>query len=67
MVSSMFERYTERARRVAFFATYEAKQFGSPTIEIELLGLFREDKDLAELQLLGGALYECPFFAESTK
>ena len=51
MVSSMFERYTERARRVAFFATYEAKQFGSPTIEIELLGLFREDKDLAEPQL----------------
>jgi len=29
-------------------ATYEAKRFGSPTIEIELLGLFREDKDLAE-------------------
>jgi len=44
----MFERYTERARRVIFFACKEAVQFGSPTIESEhlLLGLFREDKDL---------------------
>jgi hypothetical protein len=44
----MFERYTERARRVIFFARYEASQFGSVTIETEhlLLGLIREDKDL---------------------
>jgi ATP-dependent Clp protease ATP-binding subunit ClpA len=44
----MFERYTERARRVIFFARYEASQFGSRTIESEhlLLGLIREDKDL---------------------
>jgi ATP-dependent Clp protease ATP-binding subunit ClpA len=44
----MFERYTERARRVIFFARYEASQFGSVTIETEhfLLGLSREDKDL---------------------
>jgi len=44
----MFERYTEKARRVIFFARYEASQFGSPTIESEhlLLGLLREDKAL---------------------
>jgi len=44
----MFERYTEKARRVIFFARYEASQFGSPTIETEhlLLGLLREDKAL---------------------
>ena len=42
----MFERYTEKARRVIFFARYEASQFGSPYIETEhlLLGLLREDK-----------------------
>ena len=45
----MFERYTEKARRVIFFARYEASQFGSPFIETEhlLLGLMREDKQLA--------------------
>jgi ATP-dependent Clp protease ATP-binding subunit ClpA len=44
----MFERYTEKARRVVFFARYEASQFGSPYIESEhlLLGLLREDKGL---------------------
>jgi len=44
----MFERYTERARRVIFFARYEASNFGSMTIETEhlLLGLLREDKNL---------------------
>ena len=44
----MFERYTEKARRVIFFAKYEASQFGSPYIETEhlLLGLLREDKAL---------------------
>src|SRR6059058_2633656 len=47
-VKFMFERYTERARRVIFFARYEASQFGSTTIETEhlLLGLIREDKNL---------------------
>jgi hypothetical protein len=42
----MFERFTERARRVFFFARYEASQFGSVTIEPEhlLLGVLREDK-----------------------
>jgi len=45
----MFERYTEKARRVIFFARYEASQFGSPYIESEhlLLGLLRENKALA--------------------
>jgi len=45
----MFERYTEKARRVIFFARYEASQFGSSFIETEhlLLGLLREDTALA--------------------
>src|SRR5439155_892258 len=45
----MFERYTEKARRVIFFARYEASQFGSPYIETEhlLLGLLREEKSFA--------------------
>jgi ATP-dependent Clp protease ATP-binding subunit ClpA len=44
----MFERYTERARRVLFFARYEASQLGSFSIETEhlLLGLIREGKGL---------------------
>jgi uncharacterized protein (TIGR02246 family) len=55
----MFERYTEKARRVIFFARYEASQYGSPYIETEhlLLGLFREDHVLARkfLSEKGGA------------
>jgi ATP-dependent Clp protease ATP-binding subunit ClpC len=41
----MFERYTEKARRVIFFARYEASTYGSPYIEVAhfLLGLLRED------------------------
>jgi ATP-dependent Clp protease ATP-binding subunit ClpC len=44
----MFEIYTEKARRLIFFARYEASQFGTPYIETEhlLLGLLREDKAL---------------------
>ena len=44
----MFERYTEGARRVIFFARYEASQYGCEHIEAEhiLLGLFRQDKEL---------------------
>lgn len=44
----MFERYTEKARRVIFFSRHEASQFGSPYIETEhlLLGLLRENKNL---------------------
>ncbi len=42
----MFERYTETARRVIFFARYEASQYGSSSINSEhiLLGLLREDR-----------------------
>ena len=49
MADAMFERYTEKARRVIFFARYEASQYGSPYIETEhlLLGLLREDRVLA--------------------
>jgi ATP-dependent Clp protease ATP-binding subunit ClpC len=44
----MFERYTESARRVLFFARYEASQFGSTSIETDhvLLGLTREAKGI---------------------
>jgi ATP-dependent Clp protease ATP-binding subunit ClpC len=44
----MFERYTEKARRVLFFSRYEASQLGSVSIETEhvLLGLVREGKGL---------------------
>jgi Clp amino terminal domain, pathogenicity island component/Putative restriction endonuclease len=44
----MFERYTEKARRVIFFARYEASEFGAPCIETEhiLLGLLKEDDAL---------------------
>src|ERR1035441_7325267 len=44
----MFERYTEKARRVIFYARYEASQLGSPYIQSEhiLLGMLREDKAL---------------------
>lgn len=42
----MFERYTEKARRVVFFARYEASQFGTSEIQSEhlLLGILREGK-----------------------
>lgn len=40
----MFDRYNEKARRVIFFARFEASNFGSPVIGSEhlLLGLLRE-------------------------
>lgn len=42
----MFEPYSEKARRVIFFARYEASQFGSPVIGAEHLlpGLVRGEK-----------------------
>jgi len=45
----MFERYTERARRVLFFARYESSECGSVSIEPThmLLGLVRENQGLA--------------------
>jgi len=56
----MFERYTEKARRVIFFARYEASQFGSPYIETEhlLLGSLREDKALTNRFLRSHAAVE---------
>jgi ketosteroid isomerase-like protein len=55
----MFERYTEKARRVIFFARFEASQYGSQYIETEhlLLGLLREDPALLSscLEATGGA------------
>ena len=49
-----------KARRVIFFARYEASQFGSPCIETEhlLLGLLREDKALANRFLRSSASVE---------
>jgi uncharacterized protein (TIGR03435 family) len=45
----MFERYTDRARRVLFFARYEAGRAGSPAVEPEhlLLALIREGRGLS--------------------
>lgn len=49
----MFERYTEKARRVIFFARHEASEYGIPYIETEhlLLGLLREDQALVRMFL----------------
>src|SRR5262245_47852357 len=49
----MFERYTEQARRLIFFARYEASQLGSPAIDTEhlLLGLLREAQGRASTLL----------------
>jgi hypothetical protein len=46
----MFERYTEKSRRVVFFARWEASNYGSRYIETEhlLLGLLREDRSLTK-------------------
>jgi ATP-dependent Clp protease ATP-binding subunit ClpC len=46
----MFERYTDEARRVIFFARYEASRLGSPIIETEhiWLGLLRESKKVVK-------------------
>ena len=53
----MFERYTEKARRVIFFARFEASQYGSPYIETEhlLLGILREAKTTVH-RYLGAAV-----------
>jgi ATP-dependent Clp protease ATP-binding subunit ClpC len=46
----MFERYTETARRVIFFARSEAGQWGAHQIDAEhiLLGIFRADMRLSQ-------------------
>lgn len=64
----MFQRFTEKARRVIFFARFEASQYGSPSIETEhmLLGLLREDRPLT-VKFLGGANVEQEIRAEIEK
>ncbi|MHB8484162.1 MAG: Clp protease N-terminal domain-containing protein [Candidatus Acidiferrales bacterium] len=54
----MFQRYTQKARRVIFFARYEASQYGSPCIDTEhiLLGLLREDVALMREALVSGSV-----------
>jgi ATP-dependent Clp protease ATP-binding subunit ClpC len=44
----MLEKYTEKARRVIFFARYEVSEHGASSIETGhlLLGLLREDEAL---------------------
>lgn len=44
----MFERYTEEARRIVFFARYEASRFGSREIGTEhlLMGMIRTNEGL---------------------
>ena len=46
----MFDRYSEQARRVIFFARYQASEYGSPYIETEhlLLGLIQQIKYSSE-------------------
>ena len=64
----MFQRFTEKARRVIFFARYEAGQYGSPYIEPEhlLLGFLREDRALVK-RFLGGGEAETTIRAEVEK
>ena len=46
----MFERYTDRARRVLFFGRYEASKLGALSITPEhlLLGLIRENDGITK-------------------
>jgi len=64
----MFERYTEKARRVIFFARYEASNYGSRYIETEhvLLGLVREERAPLS-KLLGTSNLEAEIRAEIDK
>jgi ATP-dependent Clp protease ATP-binding subunit ClpC len=52
----MFERYTEPARRVIFFARYATSERGAECIETEhlILGLLREDESLVRRFLAPG-------------
>src|SRR5918999_2987352 len=56
----MFERFTEKAHRAIFFARFEANRLGSQTMEPEhiLLGLLREDKEIAQKYLRSPASVE---------
>lgn len=52
----MFERYTEKSRRVIFFARYECKQVGAPAIDVDhvVLGILRDGKDVVARLLRPG-------------
>jgi ATP-dependent Clp protease ATP-binding subunit ClpC len=54
----MFEGYSERARRVIFFANSEANERGSLSIESEhlLLGILRKEDSLGARLLKGHGL-----------
>jgi ATP-dependent Clp protease ATP-binding subunit ClpC len=56
----MFEKYTEKARRVIFFARYEVSEIGASSIEPEhlLLALLREDQALVARFLPAKAVVE---------
>ncbi len=64
----MFERYTQQARRVIFFARYEASQYGSSVIATEhlLFGLLREDRAMMH-RLLGRIQLEADIRSEVEK
>lgn len=64
----MFERYTEKARRVIYFARLEASGYGSRYIETEhiLLGLMRESPALLK-RALGPDADEAQIRAEIEK
>ena len=46
----MFEKYTEKAKKVLFLARYEASQMGSRVIGSEhlLLGLLKDGDDVVQ-------------------
>jgi hypothetical protein len=53
----MFERYKENARRMVFFARYEASQYGSPQIGPEhlLLGWCMKNSSWERPDFVSGA------------
>lgn len=68
MAGIMFERYNEKARRVIFFARYEASQYGSSHIDTEhiLIALLRVDHALMH-QLVGAIHLEAQIRTEIEK
>jgi ATP-dependent Clp protease ATP-binding subunit ClpA len=64
----MFDRYTEKARRVIFFARLEASNYGSTAIGTEhiLIGLLREDHALVR-QFVGSVDLAAQIRAEVDK
>lgn len=61
----MFERYTEQGRRSIFFARFEASQLGLQEITTDclLLGVLREDNDIAVRWLAMATLEACEAIA----